>query len=302
MNFVLRRCARVLALAVLVAVGAPVGGFVAPAHAQLSRADVIQAILVEGNQRIESSTVLSYLTVAPGYPFDPAEIDTSLKVLFATGLFADVAFERRGNLLVVRVVENPIINRVVFEGNRSLNDDKLSEEIQAQPRAIFTRARVQSDVQRMIEIYRQSGRFAAQISPKVVEQPQNRVDLVFEISEGPVTGVRRINFIGNEAFSDRRLRGEVVTAETRFWRFFSSNDNYDPNRLEYDRELLREYYTDRGYADFRVVSAVAELTPDQEDFFITYVLEEGNQYEFGEVRSEERRVGKECRSRWSPYH
>jgi len=283
MNFVFRCRARVLALAVLVGIGAPVVGFVAPGNAQSSRGDVIQAILVEGNQRIESSTVLSYLTIAAGYSFDPAEIDTSLKVLFATGLFADVAFERRGNLLVVRVVENPIINRVVFEGNRSLNDEKLSDEVQAQPRAIFTRARVQSDVQRMIEVYRQSGRFAAQILPKVVEQPQNRVDLVFEISEGPVTGVRRINFIGNEAYSDRRLRGEVVTAESRFWRFFSSNDNYDPNRLEYDRELLREYYTDRGYADFRVVSAVAELTPDQEDFYITYVLEEGNQYEFGEV-------------------
>lgn len=283
MTVVFRRIAHALAAVGLIATSAAAIGAAAPAGAQVGRNDVIQGILVEGNQRIETATLLSYLTVAQGHPFDPVEIDTSLKVLFATGLFADVAFERRGNLLVVRVVENPIINRVVFEGNNALDDDKLSEEIQAQPRAIFTRARVQSDVQRMIELYRRSGRFAAQITPKVVEQPQNRVDLVFEISEGPVTGVRRINFIGNEAFSDRRLRGEVVTRESRFWRFFSSNDNYDPDRLEYDRELLRQFYTDRGYADFRVVSAVAELTPDQEDFFITYVLDEGETYTFGEI-------------------
>ncbi|MCG8440531.1 MAG: outer membrane protein assembly factor BamA, partial [Caulobacterales bacterium] len=149
--------------------------------------------------------------------------------------------------------------------------------------AIFTRARVQADVQRIIQLYRQSGRFAAQVTPKVVEQPQNRVDLVFEISEGPVTGVRRINFVGNQAFRDGRLRREVLTAESRWWRIFSSNDNYDPGRLEYDRELLRDYYTDLGYADFRVVSAVAELTPDQRDFFITYVIDEGQQYEFGDI-------------------
>jgi outer membrane protein insertion porin family len=278
----LGRFVRATALAFLtltaVAGGVGLGG---TAHAQ--GRDIIQGILVEGNQRIEDLTVLSYLTVARGQPFDQRELDTSLKVLFATGLFADVTFERRGNLLVVRVVENPIINRVTFEGNRALDDEKLSEEIQAQPRAIFTRARVQEDVRRMIVLYQRAGRFAAQITPQVVEQPQNRVDLIFEISEGPVTGVRRINFIGNEAFSDRQLRGEVVTRESRFWRFFSSNDNYDPDRLEYDRELLREFYTDRGYADFRVVSAVAELTPDQEDFFITYVLEEGNLYRFGDV-------------------
>lgn len=253
-----------------------------PLAAQAQR-DVVRAILVEGNRRIEPATVMSYLTIAPGDQFSAARIDTSLKVLFATGLFADVAFERRGDVLVVQVVENPIINRVVFEGNRSVGDDKFSDEIQAQPRAIFTRARVQADVQRMIQIYRQSGRFAASIEPQVVELPQNRVDLVFVISEGPVTGVRAINFIGNRDFSDRKLRGEVLTSESRFWRFFSSNDNYDPDRLEFDRELLRRYYTDRGYADFSVLSAVAELTPDQEDFFITFTLEEGERYRFGKA-------------------
>lgn len=256
----------------------------APAAARgVGRGGTIQGVVVEGNQRIEPSTVISYLTIGPGDAFDPAKIDASLKVLFATGLFADVAFERRGDILVVRVLENPIINRVIFEGNQAIDAEKLQEEIQAQPRAIFTRARVQSDIQRMIELYRLAGRFAAQITPKVVEQPQNRVDLIFEISEGPTTGVSRINFIGNKEFSDRELRGEIVTTESRWWKLFTSHDNYDPNRLEYDREKLRQFYTDRGYADFRVVSAVAELTPDQKAFFITFVLDEGERYRFGKI-------------------
>jgi outer membrane protein insertion porin family len=253
---------------------------------EVASSDSIRGIVVEGNERIESTAVLSYLTVAPGDRFDPAALDTSLKVLFATGLFRDAGFERRGSTLVVRVSENPIINRVVFEGNRALKEDKIREEIEAQPRAIFTRARVQSDVQRVIELYRRSGRFAAQVTPKIVEQPQNRVDLIFEISEGPVTGVRRINVLGNRAFSDRRLRSELVTQESRLWRFFSSNDNYDPDRLEVDRERLRRFYTDRGYADFRVASAIAELTPDQEAFFVTFVIEEGQQYRFGKISVE----------------
>jgi outer membrane protein insertion porin family len=181
------------------------------------------------------------------------------------------------------VQENPIINRVILEGNSAIDDEKITDEIQAQPRAIFTRSRVQSDVQRIIEVYRRSGRFAATVTPKIVEQPQNRVDLIFEISEGPVTGVRRINIIGNESYSDRRLRRELVTRESRWWRFFSSNDNYDPDRLEYDRELLRQFYSNQGYANFRVLSAVAELTPDQRDFYITITIDEGEIYNFGEV-------------------
>ena len=289
MNQALQAGVRRLASVCVIAL-ASLAAFSAPAKAQLrtgpgfaAQAPIIQAIMVEGNQRIEASTILSYLTVAPGDRFDPVAIDTSLKVLFATGLFADVAFDRRGGALVVRVLENPIINRVIFEGNRAINEDTINEEIDAQPRAIFTRARVQADTQSMLELYRRRGRFAAQVTPKVVELPQNRVDLIFEISEGPVTGVRRINFIGNREFTDRRLRSELVTEESRVWKIFTSNDNYDPDRLEYDRELLRQFYTDRGYADFRVKSAVAELTPDQEDFFITFVVDEGRRYAFGEI-------------------
>lgn len=244
----------------------------------------ISRILVEGNQRIEPATITSYMLVRPGDTFDPERIDLSLKTLFATGLFADVQIEQRGSDLVVSVIENPIINRVIFEGLRTLDEEDLESEVQARPRSVFTSARAQADVQRIIEVYRRSGRFAAQVTPQVRELDQNRVDLIFEVDEGPVTGVRDINFIGNEEFSDRTLKDAIVTTESSWWNFFNSNDNYDPDRLEYDREQLRQFYNNRGYADFRVVSAVAELTPDQRDFFITFTVEEGVRYEFGEVR------------------
>lgn len=243
----------------------------------------IRRVLVEGNQRIEPATITSYLLVQPGDTFDAERIDLSIKTLFATGLFADVQIEQRGADLVVAVIENPVINRVIFEGLNTLDEEDLEEEVQARPRSVFTPARAQADVQRIIEVYRRSGRFAAQVTPQVRELDQNRVDLIFEVDEGPVTGVRDINFIGNEVFSDRRLRDAIVTTKSSWWNLFQSNDNYDPDRLEYDREQLRQYYNNRGYADFRVVSAVAELTPDQRDFFITFTVDEGVRYEFGEI-------------------
>jgi len=255
----------------------------APQAAQPSGV-AIRRVVVEGNQRIEPATISSYLQIGPGDTFDPERIDMSIKTLFATGLFADVQIEQRGTDLVVSVIENPIINRVIFEGMRTLDEDDLEDEVQARPRSVFTPARAQADVQRIIEVYRRNGRFAAQVTPQVRELDQNRVDLIFEVDEGPVTGVRDINFIGNEVFSDRRLRDAIVTDESTWWNFFSSNDNYDPDRLEYDREQLRQFYNNRGYADFRVISAVAELTPDQRDFYITFTVDEGVRYEWGEVR------------------
>ncbi len=269
-----------MAMSALALTGTPV------VEAVAQSSETIRQIRIEGNQRIEDRTVQSYLLVSPGDTFDPSRIDLSLKTLFATGLFADASFEKAGPDLVVRLVENPIINRVLFEDNRALDDDKLREEVQAAPRGIFTAARVQADVQRILELYRQSGRFSATVEPQYKPLDQNRVDLVFVITEGPVTGVRAINFIGNDEFTDRRLRSEVVTKQSRWWRFFSSNDNYDPGRLEYDRELLRQFYQNRGYYDFRVISAVADLTPDREDFYITYTIEEGDQYTFGDIQVE----------------
>jgi outer membrane protein insertion porin family len=243
----------------------------------------IQRIVVQGNQRIEPATIISYLLIHPGDSFDPERADLSLKTLFATGLFADVHIEQRGTDLVVSVIENPIINRVIFEGLHTLKEDDLENEVQARPRSVFTPARAQADVQRIIEVYRRSGHFAAQVTPQVRELDQNRVDLIFEVDEGPVTGIRSINFIGNHVFGDRTLRDAIVTRQSSWWNFFSHNDNYDPDRLEYDREKLRQYYNNRGYADFRVVSAVAQLTPDQRDFFVTFTVDEGIRYQFGHI-------------------
>lgn len=246
----------------------------------------VRTIIVEGNQRIEARTVQSYLLFQPGDRFNAERIDLSLKTLFATGLFADVSIDRRGDDVVIQVVENPVVNRITFEGNKALKEDKLREEIQIAARTPFTAARVSADVNRMVELYRRSGRFSARIRPEYKTLSQNRVDVVFVIEAGPTSGVRGINFIGNKEFSDARLRSEIVTRQSRPWRFFSSNDNYDSSRMEYDREKLREFYLDKGYYDFRVSSAVAEMAPGKNDFFITYTVDEGVPYTFGEIKVE----------------
>lgn len=263
--------------------GAATSAKPAPTAAPVS-GQVIQQIIVKGTQRIEDATVLSYMSLQAGDRFDDQRLDLSLKTLFATGLFADVSIKQEGLNLVVTVVENPIINQVKIEGNKSLKTDKLTKELQAKPRAVFTPSRVQGDVQRIIELYRRSGRFAATVTPQVKELSQNRVDLIFEVQEGPVSGIRSINFIGNKAFSDKDLKDTVETKETQWWKFFSQKDTYDPDKLEYDREQLRKYYTNRGYADFRVVSAIAELTPDQKDFYLTFTVDEGQKYKFGDIK------------------
>ena len=249
----------------------------------LSSSPIVGRIVIRGNQRIEEGTVRSYLPIRVGQTINQVTIDAALKTLFATGLFADAEIAYRDGLLEVAVLENPIVNRILFEGNRNTKEDKFTEELQLAPRAIYTRAKVQADTQRIIDVYRKSGRFGATVTPKIVELPQNRVDVIFEISEGNKTGVAKINFIGNEEFSDSELRDAVLTAESRWYDLFESNDNYDPDRLEYDRQLLREYYTKQGYADFSVISAVAELTPDRRNFFITFTVDEGPKYKFGKV-------------------
>ena len=243
----------------------------------------VQRILVEGNQRVEAETVRSYMTIREGDAATAKEIDDSLKTLFSTGLFADVSIRESGPDLVVTVVENPIINRVAFEGNLRIDDEDLSAETELKPRVVFTRARVQSDLQRIIELYRRKGNFAAAIEPKIIQLPHYLVYLAYEISEGPETGVASIKFVGNKAYSDGDLRGEIVTSETAWWKFLDTNDNYDPDRLTFDRELLRRFYLTNGYADFRVLSSVAEMAPDGSEFFITFTVEEGELYTFGEI-------------------
>jgi outer membrane protein insertion porin family len=254
----------------------------APA-APVQQTGVVQRILVRGNERIEPTTVISYMPITPGETVDPAKIDAALKSLFRTDLFSDVKIDFNNGDLIVTVVENPIINRVLFEGNSSIKEDKIKDEVQVRPRGIFTRAKAQADVGRIVELYRRSGRINATVTPQIVELPQKRVDLIFKIDEGAKTGVLRVNFLGNKAFSDDDLRGVVVTEQSHWWKFFSSNANYDPDRLEYDKEQLRKYYRNRGFYDFRVSSAVAELSPDKNGFLVTYTLDEGPEYKFGKI-------------------
>ena len=257
-----------------------------PATAQTG--GTIRDIRVEGNQRIEDSTVESYLTIQRGDSFDSSALDQSLKNLFATGLFDDVIIRQNRDVLVINVVENPIINRIAFEGNRSIDDDVLTAEVQLRPRVVFTRARVQNAVSRILELYRRNGRYAARVEPKVIELEQNRVDLVFEINDGPSTEVTSIAFIGNEKFSDNTLRGVVSTKESAFYRVFSSSDTYDPDRVAFDEQLLRRFYLARGYIDFAVISTLAELTPEGDNFFITFTVEEGEQYQIGALNIDSR--------------
>ncbi|MGE3622269.1 MAG: outer membrane protein assembly factor BamA [Bdellovibrionales bacterium] len=258
-----------------------------PAKAQqmamTSAGNAIGEIRVEGTERLEPETVTSYLTFAKGDHVTQDKIDSSLKALYATGLFADINIAMQGSTLMVKVTENPIINRITFEGNDAISKEDLEKEIQLKPRLVYTLPRVQRDVQRILDVYRRQGRFAAVVEPKIVKLAQNRVDLVFEITEGSRTGIRSIKFVGNEHYDDGELHQAISTRESAWWRFFSNTDYYDPDRLNYDRELLRRFYLNEGYVDFRVLSAVAELTPDREDFFITFTIEEGPRYKFGKI-------------------
>ncbi|MFM9978915.1 MAG: outer membrane protein assembly factor BamA [Sphingomonadaceae bacterium] len=258
----------------------------APAPAPATDGGIIKAIAVSGSQRIEPDTVRSYIKLRAGAPYTRETLDQALQDLFATELFADVQIRDDSGDLTIIIRENPVINRIVFEGNKRIKEDKLGKELKLAPRTIFTRSKVRADIARIIELYRRQGRFAATVEPKMVMLDQNRVDVVYEVSEGPKSKVRQINILGNEVFADGALRSEMVTKRSRFYRFFSSNDSYDPDRLAYDQSKLRQFYLTRGYADFRVVSAVAELTPDKRDFIITYVVEEGERYKFGEINVE----------------
>jgi outer membrane protein insertion porin family len=244
----------------------------------------ILSLNVVGNQRLEAETVLSYTALRVGDQYDNERLDQALRDLLATELFADVtiAGADTGNL-VIQVRENPVINRIVLEGNHRIKDDKITPEIRLAPRQIFTRSRARADVARIIELYRRQGRYAASVDPQIVQLDQNRVDVVFEINEGPRSRVRRINIIGNDHFGDGRLIQEMATREHTWYNIFSSRDSYDPDRLAFDQQKLRQFYLTQGYADFRVASAVAELTPDRRDFIITYVVEEGQRYKFGDL-------------------
>lgn len=243
----------------------------------------IREIAVEGLQRIEPLTVQSYLDVAVGDTLTGEKRNQSLKNLYESGLFSDVSVDQNGDILNVFVHENPQINQIAFEGNKRLKDEELQAEIQLRPRAIYTREKALQDTDRILTMYRRSGRYAARVEPKVIELEQNRVDLAYEIAEGPVTDIRDIRFVGNKEFSDSELRDAISSKISKWYSFLSSADRYDPDRVKYDQEMLRQFYLNHGYADFNIVSALSELTPDQEDFYLTFTVNEGERYKIGKI-------------------
>ncbi|HET7881068.1 MAG TPA: outer membrane protein assembly factor BamA [Acetobacteraceae bacterium] len=245
--------------------------------------DTIAAIKVEGNQRIETGTIISYMLVQQGDPFDPDRLDRSLKTLYATGLFQDVRITRDGDTLVVHVVENPLVNRVAFEGNHKLTDDQLRPEMQLKPRAVFTPALAEQDRQHILDMYAKKGYYNARVDPQVIRLDQNRVDVVFQINDGAVTLISKIVFVGNHAFSEDRLSEVINSREERWWRFLSTSDEYDPQRLNFDKELLRRFYLKNGYIDFDVLTAKSELAPDRSGFFLTFNISEGDRYRVSKI-------------------
>ena len=241
------------------------------------------SIVVQGNRRVESDTIRSYFSLKPGERLDAAKVDEGVKALFATGLFQDVQPSFQGGRLVITVVENQVISRIQFEGNKRVKDEQLTQEIQSKPRGALSRATVQSDVQRIVDIYRRNGRYDITVTPKTIDRPNNRVDLVFEINEGGKTTVKDIVFVGNRAYSNWRLKDVIRTSQSNILSFLKTNNLYDPDRVESDRDLLRRWYLKNGYADVQIVSAVAEYDPGRQGFILTFTIEEGEKYSFGAV-------------------
>ncbi|MGY4478687.1 outer membrane protein assembly factor BamA [Bradyrhizobium sp. USDA 3364] len=246
-------------------------------------AQSVDAITVEGNRRIEAETIRSYFRPGPGGHLDQAAIDDGLKELVGTGLFQDVKINHVGGRIVVSVTENPVIDRVAFEGNKKIKDEQLSAEVQSKPRGTLSRATVQSDTLRIAEIYRRSGRYDVHVTPQIIERSSNRVDLVFTVDEGAKTGIKTIEFIGNNSFSTSRLKDVIKTHETNFLSFLGNANIYDPDRVEADRDLIRRFYLKHGYADVQVVAALAEYDPEHKGFQVTFKMEEGQQYRVATV-------------------
>jgi len=241
------------------------------------------SIVVQGNRRIDTDTIRSYFKAGPGEHLDAAKIDAALKALYATGLFQDVRISQSGGKVIVTVVEAPVINRISFEGNHRLKDEQLKEEIQSKERGSLSRAKVQADTQRIIEIYQRNGRFDVKVVPEIIERPNDRVDLIFQITEGEKTGIKHIVFIGNRAYPDWRLKQVIKTAESNWLSFLQTTDVYDPDRIEADRDLIRRFYLKHGYADVQVISATGEYDPAQKGFIVTFTIEEGPLYHFGKI-------------------
>ncbi len=268
-------CARLLALltATTILAGAPI------AHAQ----EVVNDIKVEGNQRLEPETVKTYLGINVGQSVSQYDLDAGLKKLYETGFFSDVGVNQENGVVTVHVVENPSVNEVIFEGNKQIDKEDLEKEITLKSRSLYTRTKVQNDLKRLLDVYRRSGRYSAEITPQLVQLEQNRVNLIYNIKEGPKALIEKVSFIGNENYPAKTLEKIISSSQERWYQFLSDSDKYDPDRLQYDQELLRKFYFENGYADFKVKSAIAELSPQRDAFFLTFTIEEGEPYKIGRV-------------------
>jgi outer membrane protein insertion porin family len=256
---------------------------VSVAGSTVATAQTITAVDVVGNQRVDADTIRSYVRIRPGERADAQRIDEALRTLYGIGLFEDVQIRMSGSRLVVTVREAQVINRVVFEGNRKVKDDALNAEVQSKSRAALSRATVQADVQRIIEVYRRGGRYDVTVEPQIIDRANNRVDLIFLIKEGGKTTIRSINFTGNNQFSNARLRDVINTTQSNWLSWLRNSDVYDPDRVNADQELLRRFYLKNGYADFRILSATVDLDRGNNGFVLNFVVDEGVQYRFGNV-------------------
>ncbi|HWK87530.1 MAG TPA: outer membrane protein assembly factor BamA [Xanthobacteraceae bacterium] len=284
MKIMVRVLGRLAILAVLAFAGTASVTAYSVVTAAVANAQTVSSIVVQGNRRVDSDAIRSYLQIRPGERVDPLKIDDGLKALYATGLFQDVKINMAGGgRLVVSVVENTVLNRVVFEGNKKIKDETLASEIQSKARGPLNTAIVQSDVQRIIEVYRRGGRYDVRVDPKIIERSNGRSDLIFEINEGDKTTISKITFVGNKAFSDYKLRDVMSTTEKTWLSWIKNTDVYDPDRVSADQEALRRFYLKNGYADFRIVSANVDLDRSRGGFVITITVDEGQQYRTGTV-------------------
>jgi outer membrane protein insertion porin family len=283
----LRNIARAVAIAFVAAFAVPIiggiGSFGTYLGAGSAEAAVVNSITVEGNQRIEAATIRNYITIKPGVSFGPADIDDSVKSLYSTGLFRDVDIGQRGSTLLVIVVENQIVNTVIFQGNKKIKSNILAALIDTKARGVLTESQLQADAQRIKDYYDRSGRSQATVDPQLTELPNNRVDVVFVIDERGRTGVKTISFVGNQAYSDSRLRRVIATRTSNWLSWLNRKDVYDPARIEADEELLRRFYMRNGYADFRVLSVDTTFDEEKGKYHVVFTLEEGIRYRFGEV-------------------
>ncbi|PZQ49500.1 MAG: outer membrane protein assembly factor BamA [Rhodovulum sulfidophilum] len=273
----MRAITRAIFVAGLVCATLPPLAVEAQGTASFSRVDV------SGNQRIEADTIRAYAGIQPGQPVTPEGLNLAVRNLYDSGLFESVDVMPEAGRLVITVVENPTINQIAFEGNSSIKDEVLLQAIQLRPRLAYSVAAAEQDAQAIIDAYRQAGRYAAQVNPVIIRQSDNRVDLVFEVFEGRVTQIQRINIVGNEVYSDRQLRRVIESGQANWLSFLFGNVSYDADRLEVDKERLRQFYLERGYVDFQVDSASAELLRERNGFFLNFTVTEGPRYNFGQM-------------------